>query len=310
MAANKPNISELVARMPDVDPPKKPERRKDKEGEPASQTAEAAPEPPPDPNRAGTFTGPEPAVSEKIFREIFSGGRDALAELIGMVRAPSDPGFQNYKAGYLLHGLAIYAGEGSRKQERRTLANAMVAALKSNTHSKAAKAFFIQELQLVAGGEHAATLGELLLDEELNEPATRALLAIRDGAPRQFRSALSKVTGRNRLNIVQALGVLGDGSAVAALQRAVGDEDREVRLAAAWSLANMGEASAADALLAASDKAEGWERIQLTKSCLVLAEKLRTRGRSQPAATRIYAHLRDTRKDDRERYVREAVIGL
>ena len=309
MPATTPNIAELVARMPDVDPPKKPEPRKQKEPDATAgdQTPKPPPppEPPPDPNRPGKFTGPDPAVAERIFTEILSGGRDALTELLGMVRAPSDPAFQNYKAGYLLHALAIYVGEARRKQQRRSLANALARALKSGVHSKAAKAFFIQELQVVGAAENAAALGELLVDDDLNEPATRALLAIRDGAARQFRAALAKTNGRNRLNIIQALGVIRDNSSVAVLKKALSEDDREVRLAAAWSLANIAETSAADALLAVSDKAEGWERIQLTKSCLLLAEKLRTAGKKSDAA-RIFSHLRNNRTDDSERYVREA----
>ena len=49
----------------------------------------------------------------------------------------------------------------------------------------------------------------------------------------------------------------------------------------------------------------GWERIQAGKHCLVLAEKLTASGKKVEAA-KIYTHLRDTRTDPSEKYIREA----
>ncbi len=58
-------------------------------------------------------------------------------------------------------------------------------------------------------------------------------------------------------------------------------------------------------LLKAGDKADGWERTQATKACLLLAEKLLAVGKKSEAV-RIYKHLRDTRTDPAERYVSDA----
>jgi len=49
----------------------------------------------------------------------------------------------------------------------------------------------------------------------------------------------------------------------------------------------------------------GWERIQATKNCMVLAEKLAAADR-QSESQKIYKHLRDTRKDSSERHIRDA----
>jgi HEAT repeat protein len=146
------------------------------------------------------------------------------------------------------------------------------------------------------------TLGKHLLDDELCGDATQALLAIRDGAASQFRNALDKSKGRNRIAVIQALGVLQDANSASLLKKAMTDEDRDVRRTAAWALANLGEASAADALIKAADHADGWEGSQATKACLLLAQRLAAKGRKSDAA-RIYRHLRDTRK---ERHVRDA----
>ena len=67
---------------------------------------------------------------------------------------------------------------------------------------------------------------------------------------------------------------------------------------------------AAPLLPGVAEAAKGWPRIQFTKFCLVLAEKLAAAGK-KPEARQIYEQLKTTRKADNERYVREfAEIGL
>jgi HEAT repeat protein len=97
---------------------------------------------------------------------------------------------------------------------------------------------------------------------------------------------------------------LQDTDSAAALKKALDEQGRDVRRTAAWALANLGEASATDALLESADSAEGWERTEATRHCLLLAEQLAANGK-QSQANRIYAHLRDTRKDSSERHIRE-----
>jgi len=99
---------------------------------------------------------------------------------------------------------------------------------------------------------------------------------------------------------------LQDADSAPALKKALGEPDRDVRRTAAWALANLGEASATDALLQSADRAEGWERKEATRNCLLLAERLTAIGK-QSQATRIYAHLRETRQDPDERHIRETV---
>ena len=77
-----------------------------------------------------------------------------------------------------------------------------------------------------------------------------------------------------------------------------------MRRTAAWALANLGEASATEALLKSADSAEGWERAEATRHCLLLAERLAASGKQSQAA-RIYTHLRDTRNAPAERHIRE-----
>jgi HEAT repeat protein len=303
MAATKPNIAALVEQMPDTD------REIQAKAEEAKQQAQpdAPDKPKPKPDRWGAaskFTGPDPAVAEKIFAEILSGGRASITELLELVREPSDSDYKNYKARYVLHGLVVSAGRPGRENQRRLLADSLSSQLGGSKHSKAVKAVFIRELRAIGGKESVGALGKHLLDDELSSDATLALLAIREGAAPQFRSALEKSKGRNRVAIIQALGVLQDADSAVAFKKALGEQDRDVRRTAAWALANLGEASATDALLKFADSAEGWERTEATRHCLLLAERLAANGK-QTQANRIYTHLHDTRKDPSERHIRE-----
>ena len=107
------------------------------------------------------------------------------------------------------------------------------------------------------------------------------------------------------MTIIQNLGVLGDAGSAGRLKTAVGDEDREIRLAAGWALANMGDSGSVDTLLGAADAEDAYERVKATQACLLMAERLFAAGRKEPAV-KIYEHLRDTRNGSDEAYVRDA----
>jgi hypothetical protein len=303
MPATKPNVAALVDQMPDTD--KDIQAKQEEAKQQAQPDAPAQPKPKADRSGGSKFTGPDPGAAEKIFTEILIGGRDSIVELLDMLREPADADYKNYKAGYVLHGLVVYAGRGEKEVERRLVTDTLASQLGSGKHSKAVKGFIIRELRVLGGKEIAGALGPHLLDDELCGDATQALLTIRDGVAPQFRNALEKSKGSNRIMILQALGVLRDTGSVAALKKALAEDDRDVQRTAAWALANLGEASVADALLKSADRAEGWERTEATRHCLLLAERLAA-ANQKPQAARLYSHLRDTRTDPSERHVRDA----
>ena len=304
MAATKPNVAALVEQMPDTD--KEIQAKAEETKQQTQPDAPDKPKPKPDPSGAASkFTGPDPEAAEKVFVEILAGGRGSILELLGLVREPSDADYKNYKAGYLLHGLVIYAGRAGKENERQLLAQALVSHLCSDQPSKAVKGFLIRQLRLIGGKDAVGFLAPFLRDEELCGDAAEALLTIRDGAARWFRGALDKSEGRNRITIIQALGLLSDAPSAAELRKTLADRDRDVRIAAASALASIGDPDAVEALLKFADGAEGWERTEATKACLLLAERLAA-AKQKPQASRIYSHMRDTRTGPKERHVREA----
>ena len=239
----------------------------------------------PDPDGRGLYcTDIDKAKIETAVAEMHKGGREAVVGLIDMLVEPLEgDDVRPVKAKYALHCLALavcnLADDGPRSEFCQTLASQL-----GGDRPKAVQAYLVQELQTAGGKEVAAALGTLLADDVLCEPAAQALVAIGDGAAEQLRGALARAAGKCRLTIIQNLGVLRDAASVAALREAVGDPDRGIRLAAGWALANIGDEGAVDLLLQAAGAAKGWERIQMTKACLLLAEKLQAGGKQSATA--------------------------
>ncbi len=240
---------------------------------------------------------------EAAIAEIHKGGRDSLLGVIDLLVEPVTKN-EEAKPHYALHALALLVCRLEDKEPRQVFAQTLASQL-GGDRPKAVQAYLCQEIGVAGGKEAAPALGKLLTDEELCDPAARALAAIREGAAEQFRAALPKASGKCRLAIVQNLGVLADAESVDALKAAAADADRDTRIAAVWALANIGDAGSVAIAIKASNAEAGWERIQNIKSCLVLAEKLVAAGKKAEAA-KVYTHLRDSRADASEKYVREA----
>ncbi|MGA2616214.1 MAG: HEAT repeat domain-containing protein [Thermoguttaceae bacterium] len=257
----------------------------------------------PDPDARGMYcTGVDKQKIERAIAEIHKGGKESILGLIDMLGQPGSD--QDVKPHYALHCLANFYLQTKDEDGRRQFCETLAGEL-SGERSKYVRGYLCQELQWAGRSESAPALGKLLCDEELSAPAAMALVAIGQGAAEQFRAALGAAQGKCRLNVVQGLGAVGDPQSAPALQAALADEDREVRLAAGWALARAGDAASADLLIKAAGAQPGWERIQATKHCMLLAEKLQAAGK-QAEAAKIYTYLRDSRSDPSEKYIRQA----
>ncbi len=267
----------------------------------------------PDPDENGLLSSIDKESVENIIAEIHKIGRDGIVGLIDMLVEPGKA--DDVKPRYALHCLALYVCKVNDKKHRRAFAEILASQLdrgqpfdRLRAGSKQIKGYLIRQLQVAGGKEVAGALGKFLLDEELCEYAAQALVAIRDGAAEQLRDALAGAKGKCRLTVIQNLGVIRDRKSVDALKQALGDEDRDIRLAAAWGLANIGDPGSVDVVLMAADVQDPYERIKAAQACLLLAENLVAVGRKKDAM-KIYAHLRDTRTDAAERYLREVAEG-
>ena len=227
-------------------------------------------------------------------------GAEGVTGLVALLKPDAKGGDVHVR--HCLHGQAMRAA-GWPEKDRQAFTKALAGTLKGD-HPKPVKGFVIRQLQVAGGAEVTAALEEWLLDDELWEDAAQALLAIGDTAE-QFLKALPNAKGKQLLTIVQALGVLKVNNAAERIRELVTADDATLRQVAGRALADMADADAVEPLLKAADTAKGFDRTKQTGACLQLAENLLVLGRKKEA-TRIYKHLRDTRKDPTEAYIREA----
>lgn len=283
-------ISELLQQLPETDreieakqpPPENPEQQKRRRQQQPESWGSAS-----------KFTGPDPALARKLVAEVYSGGRKSIVELIGLLDNPAD-----YKPEYLLHCLALFGNEKEQKLLTRTIA--------AQLGDSQAPAILIRELQRIGSDDAARALGKYLTDEKLCADAALALTAIGgNAAASEFRKAFPKSNGRCRVTIAQNLGVLRDAKSAESLRKALTDPDADLRLAAAWALARMGDAQSVDTLIRMADGLQGYTRAKATNTVLLLAESLGAQNKKTEAA-RIYTHIRNTRTDPKEKYLRDA----
>jgi hypothetical protein len=255
----------------------------------------------PDPDERGLLSNIDKRAVDDVTTQLHEGGRRRLVGLVNMLVEPGNG--DDVKARYALHCLAVHVCKLDNEGVRQAFATTLASQL-GGGRPKGVQKYLIEQLQVVGGREVAPALGKMLLDEQLCEPAAQALVAIADGAADQLRNALPKSSGKSRLTIIQNLGVLRDVGSADLFKVALADEDREIRLAAGWALANMGDSSSADLLLRAAAAGEAYEHVKATKACLLLAERLAAEG-DKEAAVKIYRRLRDTRTGSEQAYVRE-----
>lgn len=254
----------------------------------------------PEPDERGFMSVIDKKVVDEVTNGIAAGGAESLSALIGMLTEPGKG--EDYKAHYALHCQALAAArEGG--QTRRRFAETLAKAIEGDLPA-GVKAYLIEEMQVAGGPEVVETLGKQLTDEQLCDPAARALVAIGRQGGRQLAAALPKVSGQCRLNIIQAIAVRGNRRASQVLTKALDDQDQEVRLAALSGVAKAADENSVDAVLKAADKAKGWERIKASQACLALAENLAADDKKQQAK-RIYKHIADSRDGEDEAYVRD-----
>lgn len=255
----------------------------------------------PDPDQHGMYCeNIDKAKIDAAVESLRRGGPEFWRALTDLIVPPGEG--DDVKARYALHALAVAVCKPAGRESRRALGETLAALLRGD-RPKAVKTYLCQQLQTAGGDEALDALAELLTDSELCEPAAMAMAAI-GNAGRLFLAAWPKATGPCRLTILHHMAVMQVPEAKPVFLAALTDGNREIRLAAGYGLMKLADADAVEPLLKATDT-DGWERIQATKHCLILAENLAAAG-NKPAARRIYDHLKTTRTDPKDAYLRQA----
>jgi HEAT repeat protein len=237
------------------------------------------------------------ATGQPLLGEILSLGPDALKELCSLVTPPRDAG--DAKARYAVHGLALYTARPGAEADRAKLEKALLDALAAAQDADL-KQFFIEQLQLCGSDAAAGAIAALLGDERLCDPAAQALIRIGTARCAELiRGELPKAQGKRLVTVVQALGAMADKPSAKAILPYAADKDQTLRRTAWFALANIGDASATEALAAAAGSTGRYERALGTKYYLLLASRL-AEGGQKDAAAKICRDLLKTRTDPAE----------
>ncbi len=259
----------------------------------------------PDPDGRGMYT--ENIDKEKIEVAVAAIAKGGPENLLGLIEMLDEPGSeQDVKPHYALHCVVNYALIKRDETLRKGFCDAMAAQLQNKNLHPYNRAFLCQELQWAGRDEACPALGKVLLDDDVTDAAATALAAIGgERAAAQLRTAAKQATGKARLNLIDALAALAEPQSAPTFRDALADGDREVRIAASAGLAELGLPDAVEPLFKAADAAQGWERTQLTKACLVLAERLAAAGKNSDAK-RVYERLQTNRTSDSEKHILDA----
>jgi HEAT repeat protein len=209
-----------------------------------------------------------------------------------------NPNFQrefSMKSNLILIGTLLLAAMGAVNAQNPTPlltqpADKLIAVIKSDASQKD-KIDACRQLAVRGGKEAVAALVPLLSDEQMNHMARFALEPIPDPSVDQaFRDALGTLKGRPLVGVIGSIGVRKDTQAVPALSKFLQDSNPEVARAAARALGSIGDGTAIQALQNGLRNASPGVKLAFCEGLLRAAEGLAKSDAAKAAA--VYTQLR------------------
>lgn len=188
-------------------------------------------------------------------------------------------------ARFALSGLAKYAGSRGHEPERAMLSQALCGALLQARNTEV-QTFLIGLLEWVGQDEAAPALAACLDNEALIEPASRALSAV--GTPKAceaLASALAQAQGPSLVSLLNALAGAHCESSIKAVRPFADSQEAQVRHAALYVLAELGDARARQGLDQAAAAPNPAAADVETDLPLRLARQLQADGRARRAGS-------------------------
>ncbi len=236
------------------------------------------------------------AELQKYCSEIEALGGDGIYQMADMLVAPGKG--DNTKTAYALAGYAFYVTAKGRETQLKTAARALTAAL-GHVPDNETKAFIIRQLQTLADPVAVPALQPLLADQQLADPAARAMVKINTPEAKQaLLLALTNAKGLVQQTLVQALGDANYSPANAAIIKLATTGSPDLKKVAHYALSRIADPAAGTVLKAAAVRA-GWNYAptNATASYLTWISQLSDK---KLAATQATAILNDTKTAVRE----------
>ena len=214
-------------------------------------------------------------------QDLIALGPDAIKAVCAMLVPPGAGDDPN--ARFLLSGLAKHVSRGGAAEARAMVSGAFAGALAAAADPEV-KTFLINQFQVCGGAETVDALLKYLGDEQLAEPATQALLAIRtDNVVPALKAAFEGAEGARAVTLIKALGELRVTDMAGKVVPFAASENRETRLAAYQALAEMGAPQDLGALRNVYESAPPYEKAKVVSYGLAYARRLAEAGDMQAA---------------------------
>jgi HEAT repeat protein len=251
------------------------------------------------------FPARDTAARDGLCAEILGLGPKAVGDVCSRVLPPGEG--DDSRPRYAVNALAVCVGRPGAEEERAAFARALIDAL-GQARDEAVATFLLSQVQLVGKPESIPPLERYLLDERLVGPAAAALLGI--GGPQAeaaLLSALGEAPRDARAVLIQSLGDARTREAVPELLLYADNDDEEVRQAALYALANIGDPAAGPVLSKLHVASPLRERRQMPSLFLLYARRLVESGRTAEGMEAARAVLESHRHPTESQHASEAL---
>ncbi len=175
--------------------------------------------------------------STLIFNAILDYGREGVVHICQQLGSHDDQDLVQAK--WALNGLAVHVTGRGREQKRELYISGLIKALDLSLPINQ-KVFIINQMQISGESESVSALGSYIDDPDLYEPAIQALTTIGSkSAGEALLKALPTVKGKQKVAIIQALGMMRYKPAGEEILALLNDSNVTVRKLSGFALSNM-----------------------------------------------------------------------
>lgn len=241
-------------------------------------------------------------------QEISALGEAGYLTLISGLTGPGKS--NNALLEYAIGGYSAYASQKGQEEARKMSVKAYGKALSQLTDQQN-KSFIISQLELVGQDDAVPFLQKFLTDQQLADPASRALVKINSPASKKaLMNGLHQATGAAQLSLIKALGDSRNKEAAPAIHAWAVASNQDLAKVSLAALAHIADPSS-EAVMAAAAKKSGYlsENTNATASNLVYAEMLFGDG-NRTLAHKIAKELSEKAVSDNQVYVRTAALKI
>ena len=235
-------------------------------------------------------------------------GSDGFVTLISGL---SGPGLgKNANLEYAIGGYSAYVTQSGKAEQRSQAVVAYCSAL-SRASDKQVKSFLIAQLELVGEDDAVSCLQSYLNDQQLADPASRALVKINSAAAQAaLLAALPTAQGAAKLSVIEAIGLSRNKMAAAALHPLIDSNEPQVTKVALSALAHLANPASADLMAAAALKANyQYDQNGATSALLEYAGNLLEDGNGSLAANAV-KKLHEDAKAAEQLHTRSAALNI